>query len=49
MDAKLVSKLTKVYCSLQKYWKVIAAIKKLAAATDVSKDATKRWLVEQAL
>ena len=30
MDAKLVSKLTKIYYSPQGYWKGISAIKKLA-------------------
>ena len=45
MDAKLA----KVYYSLQGYWKGIAAIKKLAQAAKVSEDATKKWLIKQAI
>jgi len=45
MDAKLV----KVYYSPQGYWKGIAALKKLAQAAKVSEDATKKWLIKQAI
>ena len=33
----------------QRYWKGIAAMKKLAAAAKVSEDVAKKWLVKQAL
>ena len=45
MDAKLA----KVYYSPQGYWKGIAAIKKLAKSAKVSEDATKKWLIKQAI
>jgi len=45
MDAKLA----KVYYSPQGYWRGIAAIKKLAQAAKVSEDATKKWLIKQAI
>ena len=43
------SKLTKIYYSLQGYWKGISAIKKLADAAKVPDDAAKWWLIKQAL
>lgn len=43
------AKITKVYYSLQGYWKGIADVKKLARAPKVSEDAAKQWLVKQAL
>ena len=43
------SKLTKIYYSLQGYWKGISAIKKLVDAAKVPDDAAKRWLIKQAL
>ena len=43
------AKLAKVYYSPQGYWKGIAAIKKLAQAAKVSEDATKKWLIKQAI
>ena len=45
MDAKLA----KVYYTPQGYWRGIAAIKKLAQAAKVSKDAMKKWLIKQAI
>lgn len=49
MDAKLDIKLSKVYYSSRRYWKGIAAIKKLSEAVEVSEDALKKWLAKQAL
>jgi len=43
------AKLSKVYNSPQGYWKGIAAIKTLAQAANVSEDATKKWLIKQAI
>ena len=45
MDAKL----SKIYYSPQGYWKGLAAVKKLAAAANVSEEVAKRWLAKQAL
>ena len=45
MDAKLA----KNYYSPQGYWKVTAAIKKLAKNAHVPEDAAKKWLIRQAL
>jgi len=42
-------KLAKIYYSPQGYWKGTAAIKKLAEAAKVTEDATKKWLIRQAL
>ena len=43
------SKLAKIYYSPQGYWKGVSAIKKLADAAKVPKDAAKQWLIKQAL
>ena len=45
MDAKLA----KIYYSPQGYWKGASAIKKLAEAAKVPEDASKQWLIKQAL
>jgi len=45
----LEDKLTKIYCGPGGYWKGIAAIKKLAEATKVPEETTKKWLIRQAL
>ena len=45
MDAKL----SKIYYSPKGYWKGLATVKKLAAATKVGEDVAKRWLAKHAL
>jgi len=45
MDAKLA----KIYYGPGGYWKGIAAIKKLAEAAKVPEEATKKWLIREAL
>lgn len=47
--AAMDNKLAKIYYSPKGHWKGIAAIKKLTKAVKVSKDATKKWLMKQAL
>ena len=49
MSAKDFNRLSKIYYSLQGYWKGVAAIKKLAQAGKVSEDVARNWLVKQAL
>ncbi len=43
------NKLSKIYYSPQGYWRGISAIKKLAAAADVSEQVAKTWLKKQAI
>ena len=45
----LDAKLAKIYYGPEGYWKGIAAIKKLAEAAKVPEEATKKWLIRQAL
>ena len=42
-------KLAKIYYGPEGYWKGISAIKRLAEATKVSEETSKKWLVKQAL
>ena len=43
------NKLSKLYYSINGYWKGYAAISKLADAAKVSEDEAKKWLKKQAL
>lgn len=49
LDTKLTRKLANTYYSPRGYWKGLAAIKNLAAATKVSENAVKEWLKKQAI
>ena len=49
MSARIFNRLSKIYYSLQGYWKGFAAIKKLAQAAKVSEDVARNWLMKQAL
>ena len=47
LNLHYIFKLLKVYYNPQRYWKGLAAIKKLAAAAKVSDDAAKKWVIKQ--
>ena len=49
LNIEMDAKLSKIYCSPQWYWKLLAAIKNLAAEAKISEDAAKKSLIKQTL